>query len=81
MDANKVLEVMLVIAPQLLPTLDSDEPDYLVNLADGGSIDTHDDEDRSWAIVNATDTFYREDIKTEEELREAIADYVLFVAS
>ena len=76
MDANQVLAVIKSVAPQLEPTLDPNEPEFMVLLNDGVAIDTHDLEDQEWAIMDATGLFDREGIKTEDEMRKVIADYV-----
>lgn len=80
MDANKVLEVLLDMAPQLLPILDSGNPDFTVIMADGGFIDTPDTEDRAWDMRDVSRDFRRNDIKTEEQLRKVVAEYIPFAA-
>ena len=79
MNVDKVLEVMLDMAPQLLPILNGNNPDGSVITCDGAIIETYDlssDEERRWEMVDLKRDFVFRDVKTEEELRKAIAVYI-----
>jgi hypothetical protein len=79
MNVDKVLEVMLDMAPQLLPILNGNNPDGSVITCDGAIIETYDDsseEERRWEMVDLKRDFVFRDVKTEEELRKAIAIYI-----
>lgn len=79
MNVQQVLLVMLDMAPQLLPILNGNNPDGSVITCDGAIIEAYDDssqEERRWEMVDLKRDFVFRDVKTEEELRKAIAVYI-----
>lgn len=80
MNAEQVLAVMMDMAPQLQPMLDPCNPNYIVIMNDGGMIDTHDNEDHEWLMLDVSRKFFKNDIKTEEQLRKVVAEYIPYTA-
>lgn len=79
MNVEQVLAVMLDMCPQLLPILNGNNPDGSVITCDGAIIETYDgprEEERKWEMVDLKRDFVFRDVKTEEELRKAIAVYI-----
>lgn len=79
MNVEQVLAVMIDMAPQLLPIINGNNPEGSVITCDGAIIETYDrpsDEERRWEMVDLKREFVFRDVKTEEELRKAIAQYI-----
>jgi hypothetical protein len=79
MNVEQVLNMMLEMCPQLLPIIDGCNPENQVIMADGAIIETYDtvrDKERTWKMVDLNRKYVFRDVKTEDELRKAIATYI-----
>lgn len=79
MNVEQVLAVMMDMCPQLLPILNGNNPEGSVITCDGAIIETYDtksEEERRWEMVDLKRDFVFRNVKTEEELRKAIAVYI-----